>query len=67
MTIHSPTGANLNKLTGEELLALNRLAQMLSHLNDQLVLEGFNRESSNIVPILAAATPALIERSFNGS
>lgn len=54
----------LNKLTGEELLALNRLAQMVSHLHDQLVSEGFTDNTSSV---LAAATPALIERSFNGS
>jgi hypothetical protein len=57
----------LNKLTGEELLSLNRTAQMISHLNDKLIDEGFVGDASFLGKILAAATPALIERSFNGS
>jgi len=56
----------LNKLTGEELMSLTRAAQMISHLSDQLVKEGIT-DVYVTTRLVSAATPALIERAFNGS
>lgn len=46
-------------------MQLERLAQMVSDLNDRLVKEGFN-DPYITARILAAATPELTRKVFNG-
>lgn len=55
-----------NKLTGSELIALKRAAQMLSIFNDYLVEENLG-DPIVVRNILAKATPELIREAFDGS
>jgi hypothetical protein len=66
MSIHSPTGENLNKLSGAELISIKRLAQMLDTLNDELVNQGFT-STETVIKILTAATPELTREAFYGT
>ena len=56
----------LNDLTGAELMGLTRAAKMISYLSDQLVKEGIT-DVYVTTRLVSAATPALIERAFNGN
>ena len=66
-TINSPTGENLNHLSGSEVIALRRLAQMLGLLYGNLVTSEGLTDPVMIKDILAKATPELTREAFDGS
>lgn len=55
-----------NKVSVDELVSIQRLAQMLDNLNDQLVAAGFTN-TKTMQMVIVAATPELTRRAFNVS
>lgn len=52
-----------NKVTVDELVSIQRLAQMLDNLNDQLVAAGFTN-TKTMQMVIVAATPTLTPKGF---